>query len=384
MPPPFLPTPFFKEVDGFSIEATREELCITVPEWMVPVRRYCEVTVTRGHLDHNNRYPHWDIDIVHQEPFTQPRPGKNAWQTALYFTTRNSAGTQHPVYVSTSEKSRRLQRKWGLINHTGRHKDIADLRTGLMRGEWPGTRKARTLIAVTPYGFRIRLYEERTMDARTMQGIGSRLNELARESVTNMVNGAFNHGCLATTTTTPINPESQGVMNMRKVDTTTNLEVPFDTSGTKIVKAVFDNGGGQKDYAYYADESLKDLKVGDYAVVISPYGTVYDEESQGYLNIVQITSLEEDLEGVTKAAKWLVQKVDLSEYRERLAKALRIRTLDARIETAKKEAMKRVELQRLMEASPELADLIKERLSLSAATSDADDKAIATATSTEK
>lgn len=355
---PSLPTPFFKEVEGFSLEADGHRLSFTVPEWMVPERRYCQVYVSVNG-------PHtFLIDIIHEEKFVQASPGRNAWQTALHNVLLFSASERQDI------KTRRLERKWPMVR--GSDYEIERLKTGMLRGGWEG-REHRTFIQVTPEGFRIMLVGDRDFATFRPKRPPLQVCERGQQVITHLVGCGFNHGGAGRPSCSidekyPVQTQT-GVKNMRKVDMTSNVEVPFDTSGTKIVKAVFDNTSNLdgKDYAYYAADTIKDLAVGDYAVVISPYGAIYDEASQGYVNIVQITSLEEDLEGVTKAAKWLVQKVDLSDYRDRLAKALRIRTLDARIETAKKEAMKRVELQRLMEASPELADLIKERLSLSVA-----------------
>jgi hypothetical protein len=159
---------------------------------------------------------------------------------------------------------------------------------------------------------------------------------------------------------TKINQET----DMRKIDTTTAGDLPFGLfGGRSIIQAQFDDDG--KSYAYFAEGDL-DVAEGDYVTVVSPYGPgVFDEESGGYLKVLRVTGTQPSVEGITKAAKWIVGKVDMTGYRERRAKVEQAKVLDAQIAQAKREALKQLELKQLMELSPELAKLVEARLELS-------------------
>lgn len=383
-----LPSRLIRALDGLCVQRTDagQNLTITMPTWMVPLRRYAQVHISRSCY----RYI---IDIVHEEVFTNATVGRNAWQSSnlnrcLW---HKPDETPYAMVSNVNTETRRLDRKTDQIR--GMPKTLTAF-LGRMQGKfWHRDLAKLTHVQVMPEGFRIYIYDDTDRAKNAMTGIGHYLTAANKEALTGLISKAHHHGGArersstsvpmppnatydyqargrgSATTTIPHNPNQfnqEGDSTMQKIDTTTNLEVPFDTSNTKIVKAVFQDGAGNKDYAYYADETLKDLQPGDFAVVVAPHGQLYDEKSKGYVTTVRIVSLDEDLEGVTKAAKWIVQRIDMDGYRDRIAKADRIRLLDARIETAKREAMKRVELQKLMDASPELAELIKERLELSA------------------
>lgn len=168
--------------------------------------------------------------------------------------------------------------------------------------------------------------------------------------------------CIGSINTVELSIE-EGDSNMKKIDTTTHEALPLSVAGQRIVRAQFVDGRGQKDYAYYTDDET--IAKDDFVVVVSPYGEVYDDESQGYVKVVKVVSVEETVEAITKASKWIVQKVDLAAYRERMKRIERLKLLDAKIEQAKKEAMRRLELKQLMDMSPELKQLVEERLGLS-------------------
>lgn len=150
---------------------------------------------------------------------------------------------------------------------------------------------------------------------------------------------------------------------MKSTNRTTAEDLPFGlVAGEQIVNCEFEDQG-VKSYGYFAG-GLK-LDVGDYVVVASPYGDgVFDEESQGYLKVVRVTSIDPNADSIRKAAKWVISKVDVTEYRNRRAMVEKLKTLDAQIAVAKREAMKVLELKQLMDLSPELKELITARLSL--------------------
>lgn len=178
------------------------------------------------------------------------------------------------------------------------------------------------------------------------------------------VTDAFNYRGLLVTEVPfiEINPQTEDKeTDMQKIDNTTNETNPLLVAGQRIVKATFEGHNGAKDYAYYTDI---DLAVGDFAVVVSPYGELYDEESKGYITTVKITSIDEDVTSVQKASKWIVQKVDLAGYRERISRIEELKTIDAKIKRATEEARKLLELEKLAELSPDLKALVARRLEL--------------------
>lgn len=133
-----------------------------------------------------------------------------------------------------------------------------------------------------------------------------------------------------------------------------------DAGKLRTVTVEFSNGAFNR-YAYLTRDD--EITKGDFVVVISPYGNDNatrwrSELVDGYVTLVKVTSVVETAESITKASKWIVQRIDLTEVAARIAHQKQLATLDARIERAKAKALKDLELQTLRDLSPELNYLI--------------------------
>ena len=133
-------------------------------------------------------------------------------------------------------------------------------------------------------------------------------------------------------------------------------------AGTKIIGVHFPSS--DKVYHYYTD---LDLAVGDFAVVVSPYdggynerGRHFDSKLDGHPVVVQVATVEETLEAIEKVVKWVVQKVDVQAYADRLEAEKRVAVLRAKIARAEKAAREQLELEKLRSLSPELSGLLDE------------------------
>jgi hypothetical protein len=69
-------TPWFK-CDGASASADERGFNLTLPGFLVPLRRYCEVLVQAGPLPETVL-----VRVDHLHAFDVPKPGFNAWQSA--------------------------------------------------------------------------------------------------------------------------------------------------------------------------------------------------------------------------------------------------------------------------------------------------------------
>jgi hypothetical protein len=145
-------------------------------------------------------------------------------------------------------------------------------------------------------------------------------------------------------------------------------------AGTRIVNCQFagiPQAGRSKTYAYYTAD--QDIAVGDYVNVVSPYdgqfnerGNHFEEALGGHLVVVKVVSVEETVESIERAAKWVVSRIDVTAYAERQAKQERRQVLLAKVRKLEKEARARMELDKLRELSPELATAIDELSELGA------------------
>lgn len=110
-----------------------------------------------------------------------------------------------------------------------------------------------------------------------------------------------------------------------------------------------------KTYAYYTEDA--DIGVGDALVVDSPYG--------GY-KVVACVSVSDTVDAIQKAAKWVVDRVDVSGHAKREANRQKREVLIARIQRAEKEARAKLEMEKLRDLSPELKGLLDELKALEA------------------
>lgn len=141
---------------------------------------------------------------------------------------------------------------------------------------------------------------------------------------------------------------------------------------TNVVQVIFP--GKNTLYSYHSD--IPDLKVGDYAIVASPYSqndfnrTVdfYSQELKGHPTVVKVVSIEPSLKDVTKANKWLIQKVDIDAYVQRLAFEQRVEILKHRINEEKKKALELAELAKLRELNPTLGELVDQLAAMTGVT----------------
>lgn len=393
-----LPTDFLFGVTGVRVGYERGRLSVALPTRLVHDRRY---VLARVNCE-GSRSERVDVELLHQEPFRGPVTGRNGWQekTTPYAgcpSTRTLEARDANLHGGTDPGALAKLRDWGEAGHS------------------------RVLVRVTPEGFQLRVYRfahqaqavscspyydrPEGMDASRAHGLLSAIGYGARRveplyRVQDEVGFAstLEYGATTGRWRSPFGgPDrhfrhpmcrSRLVENVTQAlaadihvhltdhipseegtamttDTTTNDTLPFGlTAGAKIVQVQFTQGSSE--YAYF-DGGL-DLQVGDFAVVASPYGDssggVYDEECGGYLKVVQVSSVDPNVEGVRKVAKWIVSKVDVTDYRARRKKVEDLKALDARIVAAEREARKALEMTKLRELSPELAALIDAREAL--------------------
>lgn len=104
-----------------------------------------------------------------------------------------------------------------------------------------------------------------------------------------------------------------------------------------------------KPYAYYTD--IEGIEKGDKVVVDTP--------SNG-LTIVTVVSVTETAEGISKATKWIVDKIDLAGHKAREADRARRATLIAKLEKMAKEQSELDRFAALVASVPEAAMLLQE------------------------
>lgn len=132
----------------------------------------------------------------------------------------------------------------------------------------------------------------------------------------------------------------------------------------KIVAVIFP--GNSTEYSYHCD--IPDVQQGDYVIVASPNASdryvrsqnFFSPELKGYPTVVRVVRTQETVKDVSKASKWVIQKLDIDKYVERLAHEQQVEVLRAKIKRAKEEAMERAQLATLRTLSPELDLLVTE------------------------
>lgn len=128
----------------------------------------------------------------------------------------------------------------------------------------------------------------------------------------------------------------------------------------RAVLVVFNGNHGGR-YSYMTKDA--DIKVGDYAVVISPHAgnsSFTLDTMQGHLTIVRVVDVQETVQSVNAASKWLLCRLPLEEALARMARQEQLKVLQAKIAKARKAAEERVQLEQLRNLSPELDALINE------------------------
>jgi hypothetical protein len=136
----------------------------------------------------------------------------------------------------------------------------------------------------------------------------------------------------------------------------------------KIVAVIFP--GNSTEYSYHCD--IPDVQQGDYVIVASPSGpdrydrnqNFFSPELKGYPTVVRVVRTQETVKDVSKASKWVIQKLDIDKYVERLAYEQQVDVLKAKIKRAKEEALERAQLATLRALSPELEQLVTELATL--------------------
>lgn len=124
---------------------------------------------------------------------------------------------------------------------------------------------------------------------------------------------------------------------------------------TKIVSVKFphNNSYGRtvnsKTYAYSTD--VEDIEVGDTVVVESP--------SSGY-TCVKVVGIDDSPVAVSKSTKWVVCKVDDTNYKDRLEREKQKGVLIAKLQKLQKEVMERNQFEELAKLDPEAAKLVEE------------------------
>lgn len=348
MPDTNLPTSWIRDLPIVGVYSERaNRLSIRLPAWLVPVRRCCEVIVSSHAQGIMIRVQHGDV-------FVQPCPGHNAWQASCI----NASCIGYGPRANKMTTTRTLDRPWSAV--LGQPSTIASLQRAIQSGV-----RLSYLVRVTPEGIELLVAGE-----DRLHGLGDHLGPHDKVAIKNALRGHPNHGSptnyngMAIRCVTTINHEEEE-NTMTTIDTTTSNDLPFGLiAGERIVQVEFTDGG-KRSYAYFAGGL--NLALSDFVVVASPYGSdgVFDEESGGYLKVVRVTSLDATVDGIKKAAKWVIAKVDVADYRARRARVEELRVLDERIIVAKREALKSLELKSLMELSPELAELVAKRLEVS-------------------
>ena len=118
----------------------------------------------------------------------------------------------------------------------------------------------------------------------------------------------------------------------------------------KTVSVKFALGYGQaKSYAYLTD--IEDIKAGDTVVVDSP--------NSGY-TCVAVVGVDDSVDAINKANKWIVSKVDVSGYEERLRKEQEKAKLVAKLQKLKSEILERNQFEELAKLSPDAAELVNQ------------------------
>lgn len=113
-------------------------------------------------------------------------------------------------------------------------------------------------------------------------------------------------------------------------------------------------GNSNQTYSYMTD--IEGVEVGDTLIVDSP--------NIGYA-CVTVTSVQETAHSVEKATKWIVDKVDVASYKERLEKVERRKLLMAKLKKMQNEALEADKFATLVKLVPGAAALVDELKTLS-------------------
>lgn len=119
----------------------------------------------------------------------------------------------------------------------------------------------------------------------------------------------------------------------------------------KTVSVKFD--GNSRSYAYMTD--IEGVEVGDVLVVHTPHS--------GY-TCVTVTSVDETADTVEKATKWVVCKVDVAGYNDRIEREERRRLLLAKLKKMQAEVLEADQFKLLAKLNPDAAKLVKELKSI--------------------
>ncbi len=101
-------------------------------------------------------------------------------------------------------------------------------------------------------------------------------------------------------------------------------------------------------YTYLTD--IEGIEVGDHVVVDSP--------STGY-TLVQVAATDETLEGIKKATKWVVDRVDVGAYEDRLRKETERAAIVAELKRIQSRVLEENQFAALAAASPEAFELVE-------------------------
>lgn len=111
--------------------------------------------------------------------------------------------------------------------------------------------------------------------------------------------------------------------------------------------------GSVKTYVYQTD--IEGIEVGDTVVVDAP--------SSG-MTCVKVVSVEESADSVTRATKWIVAKVDVQSYKDRLEADKRRATIIAKLRKRQAMILENNMYAQLAEMDPEAKALVEELKSL--------------------
>lgn len=137
--------------------------------------------------------------------------------------------------------------------------------------------------------------------------------------------------------------------NARKTKRKVTTKKESETNGLTVVGVRFN--GTYKTYHYWSDIPFKE---GDKAVVDTP--------SNG-LTIVDVVSVSK--ENASRVLKWIVQKIDLTAYQERVKLAERKRVLELEMDQRIEKLQERDRFKLFAKEDPQLAKMLKEYNSLS-------------------
>lgn len=398
-----LPTTWMRDVPGMAVGVdTRGKVYVQLPKELVWDRRYATIAVredrAKGCVD---------VHITHGSPYRGAKPGFHAWQQEV------SAGGQEPATRQLAvSRANLVAGSAALIERlTDPCRDVGALiritpdgftirlcpasgTVGMLRYSKAVERDAVRMMANHSAHARLvaRTHEEKS--AQLALGYGGGHPNCSSVIYHTMPSpapwarpmhsdwfpvggpGSDWMGKWPDTTNWLSEPGfiNQALFNMetedmKSIDNTTSDALPFGLiAGEKIVQCEFSDGAS-KGYAYFAGEL--DVKEGDYVVVASPHnpsgytgGGIHDVECGGYLTVVRVTSVDPNAEGIRKAAKWIISKVDVTEYVARRQRVEQLKTLDQAIRAAEAQARKQLEMEKLRELSPELAALIDQRNAL--------------------